>query len=662
MKKIFAIVTILVTLAACTKTEQNTATTTSPKTITLKAGISNDATKMAFSEDAETGISSTFEKDDVIYVFDASGKMTEFTVESVDGDGVATFTGTPETPIAEDDPITAVVKNSGTTVSGTKVSLNLNSQAGTLESAGKHALMYAEGTYKSTGVSLMFEHKTSIVKFVLSLPEAETATSIKNFYLFTVEDRSTVTDLGGAQFTYFNKVDIDALSGDVTNGKTGNGWIEWSTASAVSEHKATVYLSVPAVNLRNAALQCTPNSNDQKRYFWNIAGSSALTINAGKAYTITRTQTQFAPSAAGKTFFYSDDAQVYNFGLPQGAIVTYSTSTGDWLSKETDGEGNMQIRMSANTTGSPREATLTFKVFGAFCKYSVAQANPEDFYDDFTMSSFQKFSGKIGAGNAFSVTAQGTSGTQQIIDGSSYPTQTVTISELTGQPTIVSSKDGTHTNNILIKGLCEDLVAKGELKIDYGTTNATVGIYLQQPLVKESALNTPVNFTTSGFDSYYAWLMPELSSGFNTSTGALTWRLDFGSLGADSQVWYLGNISVVGNTTKILWSAHHYWNASTSKYVSTRPTLKTSTTYSISGLMVDAFSYSGTTIGSNSTTKIGNYTLVRNVSNVAKTVAAASTNSAAYHTVYQGDILFTKTAAVADPAPIATPVVDNENW
>ena len=78
--------------------------------------------------------------------------------------------------------------------------------------------------------------------------------------------------------------------------------------------------------------------------------------------------------------------------------------------------------------------------------------------------------------------------------------------------------------------------------------------------------------------------------------------------------------------------------------------------------MVDAFSYSGTTIGSNSTTKIGNYTLVRNVSSVAKTVAADSKASAAYHTVYQGDILFTKTAAVADPAPIATPVVDNENW
>ena len=660
MKKILTIVAAIAAICACSKVESNVENAPKGQTITLKAGINNDFTKAVYGEDPVEGITAEFEAGDKIYVFDDSGNMTQFTVESVDASGVATFTGTPEIPIGEGDPITAVAKSAGMTVTDATVSLNLSNQTGTLANAGDHTLMYASGTYHSSDVSLMFEHKTSIVKFVLSLPEAETADKIGAFYLFTVADRSTVTDEGGAQFTYYNKVDIDALTGDVTNGKSGYGWINWTTQADVTDHKATIYLSVPAVYLQNAALQCTPNSDAQKRYFWNIAGSSALTIAAGKAYTITRTQTQFAPAAAGKTFFYSDDAQVYNFGLPQGSIVTYSTSTGDWLTKETDGEGNMQIRMTANTTGSPREATLTFKVFGAFCKYSVAQANPEDFYDDFTMYSFQKFSGKIGAGNAFSVTSQGSSGSQQIIDGNSYPTQAVSISGLAGQTPISSSKDGTHTNNVLIHGLCEDLVAKGELKIDYGTTNATVGIYLQQPLVKESALNTPVNFTTSGFDSYYAWLLPELSTGFNTSKGTLTWRLDFGSLGADSQVWYLGNISVNGNTTKILWSAHHYYG--TSSYVNTRPVLKTSTTYNISGLMVDAFSYSGTTIGSNSTTKIGNYTLVRNVSNVAQTVASSSSANAAYHTVYQGDIIFTKTAAIASPAPIAAPVADNTNW
>ena len=659
MKKTFSIIAALLAIAACSKTEQLPVTENTGKTITLRAGIANDNSKMAVGEDDVEGISFTFEEDDVIYVFDAEGNKTDFTVAYVDANGVATFTGTPETAISEGAAITAVYKGSGISLDGSTVSLNLNSQAGTLADAGKHILLYASGTYSTSEVSLVFEHKTSIVKFVLSLPEAEDAETINNFYLFTVEDRDTVTDEDGAQFKYYNKVDIDALTGDVTNGKSGNGWINWSTAATVTDHIATVYLSVPAVDLKNAALQCTPSSDAQKRYFWNIAGSSPLTIEAGKAYRITRTQTQFAPSAKGSTFFYNDDAQVFNFGLPQGSIVTYTTSTGDWLSKETDGEGNMQIRMTENTTGSPREATLTFKVFGAFCKYSVTQANPEDFYDDFTMSSFQKFTGTIGASNKFSYSALGTTGTQQILDGGSYPTQSVSISELTGQSEIVSSKDGTHTNNILIHGLCEDLVAKGELKINYGTSSATVGIYLQQPLVKESALNTPVNFTTNGFDSYYAWLLPELSTGFN-NTGTLTWRLDFGSLGADSQVWYLGNISVVGNTTKILWSAHHYYNGS--YYVNTRPVLKTSTSYNISGLMVNAFSYSGTTIGSNSVSSIGNYTLVRNVSSVAQTVTASSTASAAYHTVYQGDILFTKTAESASPVSIVTPVVENENW
>lgn len=653
MKKIFAIVTILVTLAACTKTEQNTATTTSPKTITLKAGISNDATKMAFSEDAETGISSTFEKDDVIYVFDASGNMTEFAVESVDGDGVATFTGTPETPIAEDDPITAVVKNSGTSVSGTKVSLNLNSQAGTLESAGKHALMYAEGSYKSTGVSLMFEHKTSIVKFVLSLPEVETATSISNFYLFTVEDRATVEDEGGAQFTYFNKVDIDALTGDVTNGKSGNGWINWSTASAVSEHKATVYLSVPAVNLRNAALQCTPSSDAQKRYFWNIAGSSALTINAGKAYTITRTQTQFAPSAAGKTFFYSDDAQVYNFGLPQGAIVTYSTSTGDWLSKETDGEGNMQIRMTANTTGSPREATLTFKVFGAFCKYSVTQAEPKDFDGDWTLTMTSGYHREVESGDGSYSAAAAASGTgvygstgakakgyyyddTWAPSSTNIPSTSLSVAYSAGDDEFLGNGYANFTDaktagklrNLTITGLYRNLTMDARVEVDYANNRARYYLYFN---------TTPQTISSGPYSGQKSAIVTELVNGSNYYLGiAHGGNGYFYGAGANTAS-YASNISVSGSTTTV--------------DITELQTCPQYTTYQIKGLMVTRLATS-TNNGAN---------LIRSTKSVwAKGNEAQS--GAAYAAVYQGSIRLTKTAAVADPAPIATPVVDNENW
>ena len=656
MKKIFAIVSILAAFAACTKVEQDTATTTSPKTITLKAGIVNDNTKMAFSEHAVSGISSTFEENDVIYVFDASGNKTEFTVESVDEDGVATFTGTPETPIAVDDHITAVVKNLGTTVNGTNVSLNLNSQTGTLESAGKHTLMYAEGTYKSTGVSLMFEHKTSIVKFVLSLPEAETATSINNFYLFTVEDRATVEDQNGAQFTYFNKVDVDALTGEVTNGKSGNGWINWTTASSVSNHTATVYLSVPAVNLRNAALQCTPNSDAQKRYFWNIAGSSALTIAAGKAYLITRTQTQFAPSAAGSTFFYNDAAQVYNFGLPQGDIVTYSTSTGDWLTKETDGDGNMQIRMTANTTGSPREATLTFKVFGAFCKYSVTQAEPKDFDGDWTLTMASGYHRQVESGDgayaaATATTTKGEYGktgakyTGCYYDDTWAPSSTnipstnltVTHSEDgsgfigNGYANFTDAKTTGINKNLLISGLYRNLTMAARVEVDYTNNRARYYLYFN---------TTPQVISGGPYNGQYGAIVTELVGANSTNTYYLGFAHGGNGYfyGANANTAsYTSNISVSGSTTTV--------------DITELQICPAYTTYRIKGLMVTRLATS-TNNGAN---------LIRSTQSVYA-FTNEDRSGAAYAAVYQGSIRLTKTAAVATPAPIATPVVENENW
>ena len=240
------------------------------KTITLKACIADTEPLTRLSlEEGEEGIAVNFTTDDFIYVFDADGNMTEFSVTEVDENGIATFSGAPENEIAEGSPITAVVKNGAITVKGTTLTLNLQNQTGTMANAGAHTLLYASGIYSETGVSLVFEHKTSVLKLTLSLPEAETATSVNAFYLFTVPDRATVTDQGGDQFNYYNFASIDALTGETTLGANGSAWINWTTAAPVTDHKVTLYLSVPAVDLKNAALQCTPNSDAQKRYFWN---------------------------------------------------------------------------------------------------------------------------------------------------------------------------------------------------------------------------------------------------------------------------------------------------------------------------------------------------------------------------------------------------------
>jgi len=655
MKKIIIILSAVLALVACAKTEQ-IQTVNSDNTIRLRAGIVNDNSKMTFAEDAEEGIVFTFAKDDVIYLFDESGNMTEFKVESVDADGVATFVGTPEEAITDGASISAVVKTAATSVNGSEVSLNLNNQAGTLESAGSHVLLYASGTYSESGVSLMFEHKTSMVKFVLSLPESEPATKIGSFYLFTVADRSTVTDQNGAQFTYFNNVVVDALTGEVTNGKAGNGWINWTTQSAVEDHKATIYLGVPAVDLKNAALQCTPDSDAQKRYFWNIAGSSPLTIEAGKAYTITRTQTQFAPSAAGKTFFFSDDAQVYNFGLPQGDIVTYTTSTGDWLSKETDENGNMQIRMTQNTTGSPREATLTFKVFGAFCKYSVAQADPEDFAGDWSLNAKEFLSDATPsvAVESSKYYDSGWAGHVVTNNAKTIPVAVTYLSDATPQVSRESEKktplvkeDDTRTNNLSISGIYKNLVLKSSIDIDYDNHIATYGLFLD---MNASAIQT---ISGGAYNGEYALFAPELYYYGNTGGNAKfngKWEFGAGSLGAPNSIWWMGTLSVSGNTTTI-------------KFGYNTDYLTTGTAYvlQIAGIAVDRFATanpssatlirSKTGSGSNANTSVFGYG-----------AAYAQILQANYNSVTSNGLQLVKTAAVANPAPIATSVVENENW
>ena len=660
MKKILVLIAALATFAACSEIEQP-ATKPVGKTIRLKAGFADDNSKMAFAEGATTGISSTFEVDDQIYLFDAAGNMTIFDVESVDPNGVATFVGTPETAINEGDPIKAVVKNGATSVSETNVTVNLLNQTGTLANAGSHTLIYGSGNYSASDVSLTFEHLTSIVKFTLSLPASETATSVNGFYLFTVDDRSTVTDQNGAQFTYFNNVKVNALTGEVTNGKTGNGWINWTTASEVSDHKVTLYLSLPAVNLKNAAMQCTPNSDTQKRYFWNIAGSSPLTIEAGKAYSITRTQTQFAPSAAGKTFFYNDDAQVYNFGLPQGDIVTYTTSTGDWLTKETDAQGNMQIRMTANTTGSPRESTLTFKVFGAFCKYSVTQANPEDFAGDWnlnakeflsvaatkniTTESSRYYDSSWAGTNRQTTNAKTIPVTVSYLASATSQTSRESVSTLVNNA--VPKNNVSRTNNLSISGIYRNLVLKSSVMIDYTAHTATYGLFLD--------MNAAAIQQISGgtYDGEYALFAPELyyaNHSSNSSTFRNKWEFGAGSLGSPNSLWWMGSLSVSGSTTTVKFG-----------YLTQYLTTGTAYVLQIAGLQIDRFASASPSAATLIRTKTGSGSNA-NTNTFGYGAAYPQILQANYNNVNENGLTLVKTAAVATPAPIATPAVENTNW
>lgn len=610
------------------------------KTITLKAQ-KPVMTKVTMTQDDPDafymGLSSEWEEDDKILVFDAEGNATEFSIASIDADGVATFTGTPATEIAVGDPITAVVLNEAVEAEyynkdSKSIPAYLVYQAGTLENAVDNTLMYAEGTYSESGVSLEFETKTSIIEFKLSLPETATdVTSVCKWYLSSGSTASkTLTNQTDIVVAGENK---GAVTNSIYKNQSGSTIYDISNTSAtypVADNVVTLYISVTPENLQNTIIQCQPSMTAEERFVWRVAGaSSPLTIEGGNAYTVTRTSPKFALSGS----HIKDDAE-YNqvFNLPSSCLTGVTiekTVASDWLDV-TATESTITVAAAENTSGSPRQNTVTFDIYGYKYNYSYTQIEAKDLAGDWNMLTFKLFAGTISADNKYVSAAknQPSNDNYAIVDASasSYYAQTVKMAKLDGESAITAkTKSGaiwnttSHTNNVTLEGLSDPgLLVKAEFK--KSETQATLGLFMMQPFVTAEQIATPQHFSASGFDQYYAWLMPELFG----SNFALT----FGTLGSDSFYWLEGRISVIGNTTSI------YWDLSNSK----RPVLSTSTSYKVAGLMVNPFNASGTNIGQAGGPSAS--TLIRNVSGTAAT--GSSSVNAAWQYVYQGSFKMTK--------------------
>ena len=636
MKRILFLATIAAMAAGCTSKESPDSPVPEPETITLRVGNpSAPDTKVAYRQkDADKfymGLSADWENGDAIYVFDRNGNATKFDFAGKDAEGVALFSGAPNPAIAEGDPITAVLLNQAVTTSSysnssKSVTVNLRSQKGTLQDALDHTLMYGEGTYSaSDGLDITFSCKTSIVEFKLSLPETVTNETVTQFYLSSGQT--------GAK-TYRNLLSV-AVAGDgkgsvtpgLVSGSDGDILIASPNTVAVEDHEITVYLAVCPIDLQRAIIQCQPNAAAEERYVWRVAGSSALSINEGEAYTVTRTLPKFALSG---THIRGDEAYSAVFNLPESClsgVTLEKTMASDWLDITADAS-SITIEAQANTGGYPRQNQITFDIYGYKYRYNYTQISIDSMIGDWKMEVFQKFTGTISSTGKYVYTMAGNTGNQQIVSGGNYPFQTLTLARLDGETAITAAtasgnvwKTKTHTNNMTIEGLSDTgLLAKAEFKHD--ETRATLGIFLMQPFVRAGNTSTGVKLTGNGFSSYYGYLLPELIS----TTGS--WALTFATLGSDNRYWYEGSISVNGNTTTIRWLANS---------VDGRHNLSTSTSYNVGGLMVNAY---------NSTSP--SYTsLIRNVSGTA-TTAGDNKYNAAYQYVYQGDIILSRTGSATD--------------
>ncbi len=475
--------------------------------------------------------------------------------------------------------------------------VNLTSQTGLEINALNHCLIAGKcmtsdikATEGGMSVPLKLEHRTSIFKLVLTLPEGADAQPAD------AQKPSTIS-LTNANNTIHNYVD---LAWGSYNGKQTTGSITAKPAKV--EKNGTVitsYITVWAEDKFDGSKITVTTENGV--YTTDFTPTAA--ISAGKIYTVART---LSVPAVNESVWKSDEAGSVNF-----ASATGETLTEGWLSCKDN-----KISWEANTTGAPRSAKLTFKNGST---YEVYQIGPADFAGAWDMYVYNYYKGKYTNGAYTKPERFGPQG-DFVVDESKLSEaqhRDITIGTMTPEE-ITSITDGKHTHNITIEGFSDPgLKAKSEVAIDYANKKAYLNIYFMQPLLKEVVANPTAgeHFTEAGFSDKYAWLMPALNSA-NTLKG--TYQLGFATLTQDNQAWYQGVVTAEGSSLKVKWTSN--------QVAGNLQVLKTTGKSYIYGIMVNPYSNGGTKIG----TDISASTIVK------------YNNNAAYQYCYQGDMIFVK--------------------
>lgn len=272
-KNILLTATILAALAGCTSNDQfENVKQGTP--VTISAGIQSPAdSRVTYESDGATseGFVVNWESTDGLTAY-ASSKVGTFSSPTIDGTDKhkATFTGTFTPDIAAGDVVYAYVnRGSNVTIDASAVTVDLSSQAGTKDDAALRDVMFASGTYQTTGLSLTFAHKMSFLKLVLTFPDTETGTTVSNI---------TLKGTGLYKSVAFNTTNPSMLSASAEGSIT-------IPSATITAHKATVYVCVYPGSLSNVTAYATVGTN---AYTFAIQGATAKALTAGKTYTINR--------------------------------------------------------------------------------------------------------------------------------------------------------------------------------------------------------------------------------------------------------------------------------------------------------------------------------------------------------------------------------------
>jgi hypothetical protein len=582
MRKLFIAAALLAALVSCSS-EDITSNSNTVKGITIKAGIPEEtATRVSFASQGEDsqGLKVAWENSDILQgVISGTTNAGSFTVSSIGSDTHnASFTGNFTSTPSNGDMVNACVKTENATVSGADATFNLATQSGKVGDLGKYDIVTGSGQYNSTSpINMTMKHQLSFLKAYITLPAAVTATT------------ATVVLKGTG---LVNSVKWNGSTNTFSDAQAGN----LTLTGTVSGDQVIVYAAVYPGTLTNLTADVTIATT-----YSNLAVAESATLEAGKLYTVSRN----VSTIEDVNLWLNDDAWSKVIAIKNYKItnLTRTPNEGsDWLNATSDGT-NVTLSATANTTGAPRQATLTFTNGVSTTTVNITQIENKDFEGLWDMSAEMSTTD-----TSWSATGTKPSDglTDMLIkDGVDYNNhQELNIQEATGNTT-------THATNLSVAGLYENLKAEAWGNIDLTNKAATIGI-----LIDTRSTTKAQRLYTGPYAGQYAALMPELRTKGVTTDGT-GWIWKFATIGGANLFWYTGKVAVKGHTTAITWYADKS---------NDRQNLTTSTGYDVWGLEVER--YISTSMNVN--------TMIRN--------ASGTTAAGAYAVTYQGDMIMKRTA------------------
>lgn len=444
-KKIFTIFALAASLLACNKVENEVvAPVDGAKTLTITATIGEPATRLAYTEATDGSYKARFDNNDVVWAYFAKadnsvvGSAIKLAIDakSISFDGKTACFRQPAVTIPQDaTKLIAYLSNTANTTNfdgGDEIISDFSSQAN-LTAALNNQVIY--GDVNLSGLtskdpdalvaSVPLSYKTSLIKFSLALPEGT-----------EVDPKATVSvSLTGEKL--HNKLHI---SGGVLGEKSELGDI--SLGATVANGVVSASAAVWAADDLTSKINVTVG---EETYFVDFKPSAAIV--AGKVYTVERT---LGVSPKPVSMWANDEAASADFKYSGGEDVT-----SDWLSCK-DGK----VSWTANTTGAPRTAKLTFKNGASFELY---QFNANDFKGSWTLYSKLFDPNKtLGKGNT------------------NADKTVVTFGEPRQKDPLTDASGKEHTNNIGIKGLYLDSVLDACVEIDYEARTVTLGLFFDR--------------------------------------------------------------------------------------------------------------------------------------------------------------------------------------